>query len=115
MYWFSRPIAFGCCVATPKREYLKERVNTLAFLLSITAFILLGKSQDHGYFFLRVPPQESCAYYLLRDHLINKEDELHGGKAKARTGSLILMALGQGGGMSEDHLSDDCEEAQALV
>lgn len=111
---YSRPVTFGCCVATPKWEPLQARVNQLAFLLFVTGFILLGKAQDHGYFLLRIPPQDSCALYLVRDYLMNKEDERHGGKAKARTASLILMALGQGGGRPSDERArlNDSDEAE---
>ena len=68
----------------------------------------------YGYFLLRIPPQDSCALYLVRDYLMNKEDERHGGKAKARTASLILMALGQGGGRPSDERArlNDSDEAE---
>ena len=118
-FWFYRPVRFGCCVATPKWEPFKERVNQLAFLLWVTGFILLGKSQDHGYFLMRTPPQDACVLFLLREHLICREDERHGGRSKARTGSLILMALGQGGGrpVAEERarLNDSDEASDDVV
>ena len=105
--------------AWPTWEPFKERVNQLAFLLWVTGFILLGKSQDHGYFLMRTPPQDACALFLLREHLICREDERHGGRSKARTGSLILMALGQGGGrpVAEERarLNDSDEASDDVV
>ena len=107
-YWFSQPVVFaGCCVAAPSPDALRERISSLAFLLFISGFILLGKCHEHGYFFFRVPPQDSCASYLLREHLICTEDARAGGKPKARRASLILMALGQGGGTEDDEVAKD--------
>ena len=57
--------------------------------------------------------------FLLREHLICREDERHGGRSKARTGSLILMALGQGGGrpVAEERarLNDSDEASDDVV
>ena len=43
-----------------------ERARTLAFLLFLTGFCLLGDSHNHGYLLLRVPDEERAAQVLLR-------------------------------------------------
>ena len=49
-----------------------ERARTLAFLLFLTGFCLLGDSHNHGYLLLRVPDEERAAQVLLRAHLARR-------------------------------------------
>ena len=112
MGWIRR-MTRALCIAA-KRGDLQTMRDLLDAGADARAKAFLGKAQDHGYFLLRIPPQDSCALYLVRDYLMNKEDERHGGKAKARTASLILMALGQGGGRPSDERArlNDSDEAE---
>ena len=109
VYLFWKPVAHGCCVATPKFDALKERAQELAFLSIVSAFVLLSNSQHHGYFFLRVPPLDNFALFLVRDHLVRCDDKRKGGKAKLHRASQFLMALGQGGGGAEKPHHSDSE------
>ena len=112
-YLFRRPLAVSpCCVATPAFAALKERAQEMAFLTVVSAFALVGQAQHHGYFFLRVPPLDNYALFLVRDHLVRCEDKRRGGKEHLHRASQFLMALGQGGGGSmKPHHSDSDDDA----
>lgn len=68
-YWYAQPVRVPCCVGTPKPDVVLDRMRTLAVLLFVTGYCLLGDAHNHGYFLLRIPASERNTLALLRSEL----------------------------------------------
>ena len=50
----------------PKVSVILGRMQTLAYLLFISSYLLLGDSHNNGYFLLRLPDVTRAAVVLIR-------------------------------------------------
>tara|TARA_B110001452_G_scaffold184730_1_gene155330 strand:+ start:1206 stop:2057 length:852 start_codon:yes stop_codon:yes gene_type:complete len=89
------PVRAGCCVGTPTLAALADRARTLAFLLFVTGYCLLGDSHNHGYLLLRLAEEERSALVLLRAHLEKQQT----GGADAGTDGAELESLRSSSGV----------------
>lgn len=91
------PVRAGaCCVGTPTLAALTDRARTLAFLLFVTGYCLLGDSHNHGYLLLRLAEEERSALVLLRAHL---EKQQTGGADAGADGAELESLRSSGGGV----------------
>ena len=82
-------------MGTPTLAALADRARTLAFLLFVTGYCLLGDSHNHGYLLLRLADEERSALVLLRAHLEKQQT----GGADAGTDCAELESLRNSGGV----------------
>lgn len=68
-----------------------ERARTLAFLLFLTGFCLLGDSHNHGYLLLRVSDEARAAQVLLRADLARRHTSRTNPPAERETDNLLRL------------------------
>lgn len=68
-FFFLTPLTTPCCTGTPKLDVALRRIRTLAFLLFVSTYCLIGDAHNHGYWLLRIPDSERSSVALLRSKL----------------------------------------------